>query len=102
MYDEVGAWSEHAYPAGAVVVGYNGKDHSRAALVWGVREAVRRDTPLIVLYAANYPGMTMEPGPGLLEREPGALNDAMQVTARGVAEALTVHPQCRWPARPRS
>jgi len=71
-----------------VVVGYNGRNHSRAALAWAVEEAARRNAPLLVLFAANYPGMTVEPGPGLLHREPGALDAAYEVTARGVREAL--------------
>ena len=92
MYVEVGAWSDAAYPPGAVVVGYNGKDHSRAPLVWGAREAVRRQAPLVVLYAANYPGMTVDPGPGLLHRDAEALEAAEEVTARGVTEALDAAP----------
>ena len=56
------------------------------------QEAVRRDAPLVVLYAANYSGMTVEPGPGLRHRDPGALEAAEEVTARGVAEALEAHP----------
>jgi nucleotide-binding universal stress UspA family protein len=95
MYVEVGAWSGRAHPRGAVVVGYNGKGHSRTALAWAVEEAVRRDAPLLVLYAANYPGMTSEPGPGLLHREPGALEAAEEVTAGGVAEAATLQPVIR-------
>ena len=95
VYDEVGAWSGRAHPRGAVVVGYNGKKHSRAALAWGAEEAARRDAPLLVLFAANYPGMTVEPGPGLLERNPGALEAAGEVTARGVSEALEAHPGLR-------
>ena len=92
MYVDVGAWSDMAYPSGAVVVGYNGKEHSRVALAWGAEEAVHRGAPLVVLYAANYPGMTVEPGPGLLRREPGALEAAEEVTRRGVSEALGSHP----------
>ncbi|MFC7359857.1 universal stress protein [Nocardioides astragali] len=91
-YDEVGAWSGRSHPRGAVVVGYNGKEHARTALVWGAEEAARCDAPLLVLYAANYPGMTVEPGPGLFHRDPLALEAAEEVTARGVAEALEVHP----------
>jgi len=91
-YIEVGAWSGRGHPDGAIVVGYNGKDHSRAALAWGAQEAARRQAPLLVLFAANYPGMTVEPGPGLFHREPGALEAAEEVTARGVAEALEAHP----------
>ena len=44
-----------------------------------------------MLYAANYPGMTLEPGPGLLHRDPGALDAAEEVTARGVAHAARQH-----------
>ena len=95
VYDEVGAWSGRAHPRGAVVVGYNGKKHSRAALAWGAEEAAQRDAPLLVLFAANYPGMTVEPGPGLLHRDPGALEAAEEVTARGVSEALEAHPGLR-------
>ena len=94
-YVEVGAWSGRAHPPGSVVVGYNGKEHSRAALAWGAEEAVRRDAPLLVLFAANYPGMTVEPGPGLLHRDPEALEAAEEVTARGVSEALDAYPGLR-------
>ena len=72
-----------------------------AALAWAAAEAARREAPLVVLYAANYPGMTVEPGPGLLHRDPGALEAAEEVTARGVAEALEAHPRSEWSAPPR-
>lgn len=75
-----------------VVVGYNGSSRSREALLWAVEEAARRGVPLLVVYAANYPGMTLGPGPGLLEPEPGALDAANEVTTRGVTEALQAHP----------
>jgi nucleotide-binding universal stress UspA family protein len=95
VYDDMGAWSGRAHPRGAAVVGYNGKKHSRAALAWGAEEAARRDAPLLVLFAANYPGMAVEPGPGLLQRNPGAFEAAEEVTARGVSEALEAHPALR-------
>jgi nucleotide-binding universal stress UspA family protein len=95
VYHEVGAWSGRAYPRGAVVVGYNGKKHSRTALAWGAEEAAQRDAPLLVLFAANYPGMTLEPGGGLLRRSSGALEAAEEVTAGGVSEALEAHPGLR-------
>ena len=101
VYTEVGGWSGRAHPRGAVVVGYNGKKHSRSALAWGTREVARRDAPLLVLFAANYSGMTVEPGPGLLERSPGALGAAEEVTARGVSEALEAHPGADGSASPR-
>jgi nucleotide-binding universal stress UspA family protein len=91
-YLEVGEWSGRRYPQAAVVCGYNGKEHSRAALAWGAEEAARRDAPLVVVFAANYSGMTLEPGPGLLHRDPRALADAEEVTARGVTEARQAHP----------
>jgi nucleotide-binding universal stress UspA family protein len=92
MYTEVGAWSDTPAPREAVVVGYNGKEHSRAAVEWAAADAVRRGAPLLVVFAANYPGMTVEPGPGLFHRDPGALEAAEEVTARGVAEALAAQP----------
>ncbi|MFN7151321.1 MAG: universal stress protein, partial [Microthrixaceae bacterium] len=95
LYEEVGAWSGRPHPRGAVVVGFNGKGHSRAALAWGAGEALRRGAPLLVLFAANYPGMTVEPGPGLMHRDPGALEAAGEVTARGVSEAATAYPSLR-------
>jgi nucleotide-binding universal stress UspA family protein len=93
MYTEVGAWSERDHPRGAVVVGYNGKEHSRVALAWGADEALRREAPLLTLYAANYSGMTIEPGPGLRDRDPDALEAAREVTARGVSEVLGAHDE---------
>jgi nucleotide-binding universal stress UspA family protein len=94
-YVEVGAWSGRRYPPNAVVVGYNGRPHSRAAVVWAAHEAARRGSPLVVLYAADYPGMAGPPGVGLLHREPGALEAAEEVTARGVAEAVATRPDLR-------
>ena len=91
-YVEVGAWSGRTYPPGAVVAGFNGKAHSRRAVVWAALEAGRRDLPLVVLYAANYPGMTGPPGTGLFHRDPGALQAAEELTARGVALALEAQP----------
>lgn len=93
MYVEVGAWSGREYPSGAVVVGYNDKAHSRAAVTWAAHEAARRRLPLVVLYAANYPGMTGPPGRGLHHRDPGALEAAEEVTARGVAAAAAARPE---------
>ena len=91
-YLEVGAWSGRTYPRGAVVVGYNGKEHSRAAVRWAAHEAARREAPLVVLYAADYPGMTGPPGVGLYYRDPGALEAAEELTASGVAEAMAAAP----------
>ncbi|MGH3757736.1 universal stress protein [Actinophytocola sp.] len=78
-----------------VVVGYNGRPPARKALVWAAAEANRRDAPLLVVYAANYPGMTLGPGPGLLDPSPRALEAAEEVTLRGVIEALAAQPELR-------
>ena len=91
-YLEVGAWSGRTYPRGAVVVGYSGKQHSRLAVRWAAHEAARRERPLVVLYAADYPGMTRPPGAGLYYRDPGALDAAEELTASGVAEAMAAAP----------
>ncbi len=92
-YVEVGAWSGRTYPADAVVVGYDAREHTRAAVAFAVEEASRRDRPLVVLHAVHYPGMIGEPGPGLMHRDPGALEAAEDVTARGVAEARALRPE---------
>ena len=94
-YDEVGTWFGRTYPPGAVVLGYNGTAHAENALLWAVDEAERLDVPLVVVYAANYPGMTIEPGPGLVHRDPDALAAAQEVTARGVALAVAARPGLR-------
>jgi nucleotide-binding universal stress UspA family protein len=87
--------SSASLPGQRIVVGYNGRDHSREALMWAAAEAVARDARLLVVYAANYPGMTLGPGAGMLEPEHGALADAQEVTVRGVSEALQAHPTLR-------
>jgi hypothetical protein len=53
-----------------VVVGYNGKKHASEALEWEAEEALHRAVALVVLFAANYPGMTLPPRPGLLGGRP--------------------------------
>ena len=37
MHVDVGAWSGRSHPPGAVVVGYNGKEHSAAAAKYKTR-----------------------------------------------------------------
>ncbi len=75
-----------------VLVGYNGKKHSSEALHWAAEEALHRASALVVLFAANYPGMTLPSGPGLFEFEPGALDAAEEVTETGVAKVRAAHP----------
>jgi nucleotide-binding universal stress UspA family protein len=70
-----------------VVVGYNGTEDARTALLWGGAEAARRGAPLDVLFAANYPGMSADP------LEPGALAADEEVTARGIREAREAFPE---------
>ena len=91
-YTEVGEWAGGTYPPGAVVVGYNARGHSEAPVAWAAAEAARQGAPMVVLFAANYPGMTVDPGPGLFHRDPQALEAAEEVTARGVAAALESAP----------
>jgi nucleotide-binding universal stress UspA family protein len=93
MADKDEPWFVGPLPGRPVVVGYDDRDHSRQPLLWAAAEAVRLDVPLLVVHAANYPGM--RPGPGLLEPEPGALDADHEVTARGVAEALEAFPALR-------
>jgi nucleotide-binding universal stress UspA family protein len=76
-----------------VVVGYNGKPHARAALAWAAEEAARRQAPLVVMNAANYPGMALGPAPGLLDPSPRGLEADEEVTAGGVAEVLALQPR---------
>jgi nucleotide-binding universal stress UspA family protein len=75
-----------------VVVGYNGKKHASEALHWAAEEALHRAAALVVLFAANYPGMTLPPGPGLFELDPGALDAAREVTDLGVVEVRAARP----------
>ncbi len=75
-----------------VLVGYNSKKHSREALHWAAEEALHRAAALVVLFAADYPGMTLPPGPGRFEFEAGALDAAREVTDIGVAEARGAYP----------
>jgi nucleotide-binding universal stress UspA family protein len=96
MVDEgVEGWSEEPSGARPVVVGYNGKRHSQQALLWAAGEAVRAASPLLVVHAANYPGMALGPAPGPLDHEPGALDADQEVTVRGVSEALEAFPDLR-------
>jgi nucleotide-binding universal stress UspA family protein len=96
MVDErVEGWSEEPSGVRPVIVGYNDKKHSRRALLWAAGEAARRAAPLLVVHAANYPGMALSPGPGPLDHEPGALDADQELTVRGVAEALEAFPDLR-------
>ena len=38
-----------------IVAGYNGREHSREALLWAAAEAVRRDAPLGVVPGTGSP-----------------------------------------------
>jgi nucleotide-binding universal stress UspA family protein len=50
-----------ASQAGRVVVGYDGSDHSVAALTWAAAEAERRRRPLTVLHIVDYVGFIPSP-----------------------------------------
>lgn len=75
-----------------VVVGYNGRKPAEEALIWAADEAVQRGLGLVVLFAANYPGMTLPPGGGEVEAGPDALDAAEEVTIRGVDEVKAAYP----------
>ena len=80
-----------------IVVGYCPGSHAQEALSWAVRESGHLGLPLVVLFAADYPGMATAPGPRMPALDPGALDAAHEVTARGVLDAqqrdrrITVH-----------
>jgi len=77
-----------------VVLGYDGSRSARHALGWAAAEAERLGARVIVVYAADYPGMSTQlPGEGLLTREPGALAAAAEVADEGVAAILDAHPR---------
>jgi nucleotide-binding universal stress UspA family protein len=71
-------------PEGVIVVGVDGTEHSRRALVWASQEAARRDATLHVVHVWHdpIPGFPMEglPATGLLEARRRIL-DAAVVTA---------------------
>ena len=46
---------------GRVVVGYDGSDHSVAALKWAAAEAERRGRALTVLHVMDYEGLIPSP-----------------------------------------
>ena len=83
---------------GAVVVGIDGSDASRAALRWAAEEARLRDAPLVVLHAWSYippqplgdPGLLAAPAgdlPGQLEAQRAAARSALDAA---LAEAGAV------------
>lgn len=87
MEDDTAAGTHpHSSERRHVVVGFNGTDHSRTALRWAAAEADRCGAPLLVVFAANYPGMTVEP------LEPGALAMDEELTAEGVREVMGRYP----------
>jgi nucleotide-binding universal stress UspA family protein len=53
---------------GPVVVGYDGSDHGRDALLWAAHEAARRRRRLIVVHVAEYQGLGLR-GPAAMARE---------------------------------
>lgn len=86
-------------PIRPVIVGFRRADHAEEALAWAAREAERRGTSLVVLHAADWPGMAGASETGLPPLEPGAqlewgaLEAAHEVTAAGVRLAGAAHPR---------
>lgn len=84
--------ARHASLAGReVVVGYDGGEPARAAVLWAAREAQRLGSPLAVVYAANVPAVTAwTPGmPGLVD---GLVDVTARVAEEGAALAREVAP----------
>ena len=84
-YVEAGPWSAKTYPADAVVVGYDAKEPGRAAIAFAVEE--RRGVNDLVVLQRLTTGDDRRTGPVPIHRDPGALEAAEEVTARGGAEA---------------
>ena len=82
--------SRLADKGGPVVVGHDGRRSGRLAVEWAAAEAVRRGTRLVIIYAADYPGMKdRAPGEALA---PGALESAGDVTDEGIELVRELHP----------
>jgi nucleotide-binding universal stress UspA family protein len=70
--------------AGRIVVGYDGSEHSIAALTWAAAEAERRRRPLTVLHVLDYVGLITSPmGPF---RRPDENDDTVTRVARAGAD----------------
>ncbi len=79
--------SDHTQtPAGAVVVGFDGSENARPALVFAAEEAIRREAPLHVIYAFLAPRTWGAPMPPLnIER----IRDAVLNRAREIIATVT-------------
>lgn len=67
-----------------LVVGYDGSEHSVAAVDWAAAEASRRSTMLTVLFAADSPGLPAGPALPI----PALLEWAREVAQEGAARAV--------------
>ncbi|MGZ4649480.1 MAG: universal stress protein [Kineosporiaceae bacterium] len=76
-----------------VVVGYDASPAAQAALRWAAAEAVRRVTPLTVLYVVDFTGLAVDPWAFHVDEWPGpALEAGMSVANEGVAMARASEP----------
>lgn len=88
-------------PVRPVVVGYRPGAHAQEALAWAAREAERRGAALVVLHAADWPGMAGAGELGIPPLEPGALEAAEEVTAGAARLVGTAHPRLQVQQRTR-
>lgn len=81
---------------GSVVIGVDGSGSSDGALAWAVRHAAQSGRPLLVLYAAGYPGVFSQ-ADDLLAAEHGLMSIGTGIVsveadrARELAPRLLVH-----------
>ncbi|MFG3496537.1 universal stress protein [Streptomyces sp. NPDC047928] len=71
---------------GKVVVGVDGSDHARTAVLWAAAEADRRGRPLIVVHAADTDGRALYASVATIERARETGHDLLVTTAALVEE----------------
>jgi nucleotide-binding universal stress UspA family protein len=76
-----------------ILVGYDGSDHARAALRWAVDVAQRRNAPVHIVFAIDWPSVVppMSYTPGWPDEQ--MRRDAEGVVAEAAAEAHRIAPQ---------
>ncbi len=83
-----------------IVVGYDGSDHSVAALEWAAAEAERRDRPLVVLHVLDYLGFIPSPmgpfgWPHVEDEQVARIANVGAERARKIADRVDVSPVTR-------